>query len=219
MTEAEWLACSDSYSMLRFLDKKISDRKVRLLACACCRRLWGHLRDERSREAVCVTERYADSSASKAELRRSRQAVRAAQQEIPRDGKHEVEWNAYGVIALVATEKDFIKAIDEAWVVARSPATGIRVARDPFPANLLRESVGNPFRISLLNPAWLAWNYGTVCKIAQAIYEERAFDRLPILADALEDAGCDNADILAHCRSEGPHVRGCWVVDLILGKQ
>jgi hypothetical protein len=58
-------------------------------------------------------------------------------------------------------------------------------------------------------PSWLSWNDGTVVKMAQAIYDDRAFDRLPILADALEDAGCSDADILAHCRSEGPHVRGC----------
>ena len=66
--------------------------------------------------------------------------------------------------------------------------------------------------------AWLAWNGGTVPRIAQAIYAERAFDRLPVLADALEDAGCANADVLAHCRSGGEHVRGCWVIDLLLGK-
>jgi hypothetical protein len=64
----------------------------------------------------------------------------------------------------------------------------------------------------------LTWNDGTVIKIAQAIYNERAFERLPILADALEDAGCDNADILRHCREPGEHMRGCWVVDLLLGK-
>jgi hypothetical protein len=87
-------------------------------------------------------------------------------------------------------------------------------------AHLLRDVVGNPFR----PPPALAlsvreWNENTPRRIAQTIYEERAFDRLPILADALEDAGCDNVDILAHCRGPGPHVRGCWVVDLILGKQ
>ncbi len=65
---------------------------------------------------------------------------------------------------------------------------------------------------------WLAWNDGAIPKMAQAIYDDRAFDRLPILADALEDAGCDNQEILDHCRSNGEHVRGCWVVDLILGK-
>jgi hypothetical protein len=70
-----------------------------------------------------------------------------------------------------------------------------------------------------VKPEWLTWNDATVPRIAQALREECAFERLPILADALEDAGCDNADILSHCRAPGPHVRGCWVVDLLLGKQ
>jgi hypothetical protein len=69
-----------------------------------------------------------------------------------------------------------------------------------------------------LDLSWLAWNNGIVVKIAQGIYDDRAFDRLPILADALEEAGCTNADILNHCRQPGEHVRGCWVVDLLLGK-
>jgi hypothetical protein len=67
-----------------------------------------------------------------------------------------------------------------------------------------------------LNPSWLTL---TVRQLTQAIYDEGAFERLPILADALEDAGCDNADILNHCRQPGEHVRGCWVVDLVLGKE
>jgi hypothetical protein len=218
MTEAEWLAGKDFYPMLKFMDSKIGLRKGRLLACACCRRLEGHLRDERSREAITVAEQYADGLATKTALRRGRQAVRAAQEETPRDGKHEVQWNAYGAVAQAATEKDFLKAIDEAWIVARSPATGIRVAREPFPANLLREIIGNPFRLARIDPIWLTWNDATVRGIAQAIYDERGFDRMPILADALTDAGCDCADILAHCRQPGEHVRGCWVVDLILSK-
>jgi hypothetical protein len=76
----------------------------------------------------------------------------------------------------------------------------------------------NEYRPVLVDAAWLTWNDATIHKLAHSIYADRAFDRLPILADALEDAGCDNADILAHCRGPGPHVRGCWVVDLILGK-
>ena len=75
-----------------------------------------------------------------------------------------------------------------------------------------------PFRDVVIGSARLG-DGGTVRRLAQTIYAERAFDRLPILADALEDAGCDNADILAHCRGPGPHVRGCWVVDLLLGKE
>ncbi len=85
-------------------------------------------------------------------------------------------------------------------------------------SNLLRELFGNPFQPICLNPIWQVWHDGAVVKLAISIYTDRAFDRLPILADALEDAGCDNADILAHCRQPGEHVRGCWVVDLLLGK-
>jgi hypothetical protein len=80
---------------------------------------------------------------------------------------------------------------------------------------LLRDIVGNPFRPVSYNPRW---HTSTVLGLGQTIYADRAFDRLPILADALEEAGCDSADILAHCRGHGPHVRGCWVVDQILGK-
>jgi hypothetical protein len=86
-------------------------------------------------------------------------------------------------------------------------------------ASLLRDIVGNPFRPVALNCSWLGWNDGTVPRIAQGIYDERAFERMPILADALEDAGCDNPDILDHCRNAGPHVRGCWVVDAVLEKE
>ena len=64
-----------------------------------------------------------------------------------------------------------------------------------------------------------AWRTSTVVALARGIYEERAFDRLPMLADALEEAGCEDADMLAHCRRSGPHVLGCWVVDLVLGKK
>jgi hypothetical protein len=83
--------------------------------------------------------------------------------------------------------------------------------------DLLRD-IFAPFQSVALAPIWLSANDGAVRKLAASIYDEGAFAQLPILADALEDAGCDNAEVLAHCRSQGPHVRGCWVVDLILGK-
>src|SRR5262249_28039734 len=81
---------------------------------------------------------------------------------------------------------------------------------------LLRDIFGNPFRPVSVDPAWLT---STVVSLAEGIYADRAFDRLPILADALQDAGCENADILAHCRRDGPHCRGCWVVDLLTGRK
>jgi hypothetical protein len=91
-------------------------------------------------------------------------------------------------------------------------------ARLAASACLLRDSIGNPFRPVSLDPSWRAWNGGAVRKMAESIYEERRFADLPILADALEDAGCADAAILALCRGPGEHVRGCWVVDLLLGK-
>jgi hypothetical protein len=80
---------------------------------------------------------------------------------------------------------------------------------------LLREVFGNPFRPVAFDPSWRT---STAVELARQMYESRGFDRMPILADALEDAGCDDPQVLAHCRGDGPHVRGCWVVDLVLGK-
>ncbi|MBL8795112.1 MAG: hypothetical protein JNM56_14480 [Planctomycetia bacterium] len=82
-------------------------------------------------------------------------------------------------------------------------------------AGFIREIFGNPFRPATIDPTWRTAN---VVSLATAIYNERAFDRLPILADALEDAGCTSREILDHCRQPGEHVRGCWCVDLVLGK-
>ena len=93
----------------------------------------------------------------------------------------------------------------------------IKTAEQAALSHLLR-CIFNPFRRASIGAAWLAWNDGAIRKMAQVIYDARSFDRLPLLADALEDAGCTDADLLAHCRGPGPHVRGCWVVDLLLGK-
>jgi hypothetical protein len=110
-----------------------------------------------------------------------------------------------------------------AGLAATEPANGVGLTEEAelaLQAKYLRCIVGRlPFRPVSIPPAVLAWNGGTVGRLAQAIYEERGFDRLPILADALEEAGCGNADMLSHCREQGTHVRGCWVVDLLLGKQ
>jgi hypothetical protein len=93
-----------------------------------------------------------------------------------------------------------------------------RLLKD-LPAPLLRDIIGPlPFRLVVIDPAWLVWNDAIVKRMVEDIYEERAFDRLPLLANAMEEAGCGNDDILSHLRSGGLHVRGCWVVDLILGK-
>src|SRR5262249_55061356 len=93
-------------------------------------------------------------------------------------------------------------------------------ARDlPAVADRFTDLIGNPLRPVVAAPPWIGGEAGALRKLPRAIYDDRAFDRLPILADALEDAGCTDRDMLDHCRGPGPHVRGCWVIDLILGKQ
>ncbi|MCI0459326.1 MAG: hypothetical protein L0Z62_20445 [Gemmataceae bacterium] len=103
--------------------------------------------------------------------------------------------------------------------VANTAARLPELAGESVPAvPLLWDLFGNPFRPVFLDRAWLTWAGGTVVHMARLIYEERRFDDLALLGDALEEAGCTDRDVLAHCRGEGLHVRGCWVLDLILGK-
>jgi hypothetical protein len=189
----------------------MSDRKLRLFAVACSRLVWDRLWYKQSRDAIEMAERYADGLCDRKALLR---AGKLASSVVRRSQYREVER-----VARDAAIADAHKAA--VWV--RS-SLGHALKDDPrqgvAQCVLLREIAGNLFRLSPPLPAAvLAWNDGTVPRIAQGIYEGRAFDRLPILHDALLDAGCDDEDILAHCRSEGPHVRGCWVIDLILGKE
>ena len=97
---------------------------------------------------------------------------------------------------------------DQQWDEAKSLESRVQ-------ANLLRDIFGNPFRPVAFDPRWRTTN---VVGLAQAIYDDKAFDRMPLLADALMDAGCEDEQVIGHCRGPGPHVRGCWVVDLVLGK-
>jgi hypothetical protein len=87
---------------------------------------------------------------------------------------------------------------------------------EPWLCDRFRDIFGNPFRPVTFDPSWRTT---TAVAIANHMYDARDFSAMPILADALQDAGCDNDDILDHCRGPGPHVRGCWVVDLVLGKE
>jgi hypothetical protein len=89
------------------------------------------------------------------------------------------------------------------------------MAEQRFQAKLLRDIFGNPFCPVAFSPSWRT---SAALGLAGSMYEFRDFAAMPVLADALEEAGCDSADVLAHCRGPGPHVRGCWVVDLVLGK-
>ena len=233
MTEQEWLACTDPQKMLEFLRGKASDRKLRLFACACCRRVWNLVTDKYSRKALTIAERYADGEVSQEKLAFAWGDARRATQVSHRGERETADSTAMWAVSL-ACEAEIGRVLGAASIAAMCEAYPFDSAPLPEAQReqvcllrdvaqreqvcLLRDVVGNPFRPVPLDPAWLAWNDGAVRKMAQTIYEERAYDRLPLLADALEDPGCTNADILAHCRQPGPHVRGCWVVDVLLEK-
>jgi hypothetical protein len=100
--------------------------------------------------------------------------------------------------------------------VARLREPAVQMPEDAAQMAIFRDLFGNPFRTMAADPCWRSTN---VVGITQGIYDDHAFDRLPVVADALEESGCTNAELLAHCRGPGPHARGCWVVDLLLGKE
>ena len=223
MTEQEWLACTDPQKMLDFLRGKVSDRKLRLFAVACCRCLRDLLWDAALEDAIRVAEAVADNRRSKSTQVRAwnkverlrprslqRQHVKMAVASAIRPDPFMPGYVAESAMFALADLPD----------KSRTTINRLRRGERTVQAHLVRDIFDDPFRPTPpLPPAVLAWNDGTVPKLAQAIYEDRAFNRLPILADALEEAGCNNADILAHCRQPVPHVRGCWALDLILGKE
>lgn len=222
MTEAEWLESADPMPMLEFLRGKTSDRKLRLFAVACCRRIWQLLTDERSRKAVELAEQSADHHVPPDTLDAvSGEAEEAFEDAITPDESSTAESRektaAACVAASYASNSPVVRHSDAIEVMqAAADASFDSATERAAQAALVRELWEYPFRPIALNPVWLT---PTVKQLAVTVYDDRAFDRLPILADALEDAGCDQADILSHCCSLGPHVRGCWVVDLALGKE
>jgi hypothetical protein len=191
--------------MLYFLFQRASKRKLRLFAAACCRRIWDRLeKEDGSRHSVEYAELVADGLASPKYLPLVRSTVA----------------NLRGETACVWSVTDE-SAFDAAVGTVAQREESARQAQ----AALFFDIFGNPFRPASTSPSWLSWNSGAVVKLAQAAYDERHLPagsldngRLAILADALEEAGCPNQDILGHCRSGGEHVRGCWAVDAILGK-
>jgi hypothetical protein len=217
--------------MLQFLQANgtASDRKLKLFAVACVRGLWRLIHDERSRTAVCAAETDADGEARAGELARAvelaGEAGRDADAEAGREWQTDV-WAAWFASMAVAGASDGGAAWQavEAMVREPGPAGWPQVKRHH--CDLLRDLFGPlPSRPVSVSPSVRAWNGGTVLRLAQAAYEERTLPagtlehaRLDVLADAVEEAGCQDAELLVHLRSPGPHVRGCWAVDCLLGR-
>jgi hypothetical protein len=228
VTEGEWLACENpnhALYLLRMVGNR-SRRKDRLAAAAGLRHFWADLSTEQWL-AITAAESYAGGEIRFPELRAA--AVRVGSG---------AGGTLRGAVARV-THREVADALWNVTVLFLPVVVGGPVyTNPPFPEArayaergrpmmaILRCIFGNPFRPASLSPAVLAWNDATVVRLGQAAYDERHMPegsldngRLAVLADALEEAGCSDADILDHLRGPGPHVRGCWVVDLLLGKE
>jgi hypothetical protein len=232
MTEEEWWNCKPTEldEMLAFLhEQRASARKVWLFVCGCCRGIWPLLTDQRSRAAVEVAERYVDDLVTAETLEKARNDARDALAESGDTRAlsimaHRITLAEASGNPWVAASSVFSPLLDPSWRLERFRFTkklsnGQRRAIFDVSARL-RDIFGLlPFRPVFIDQTVLEWNDRTVPKVAQGIYDERDFDQLPVLADALEEGGCDNEEILSHCRSSETHSRGCWCVDLILGNR
>jgi hypothetical protein len=211
MQEAAWLKCSSVVDLLEHLTGKVSVRKLRLFACACCRCLWGSFEDEPARKAVESAERFADGLETWGRMTELGRATRSVPGN-PRTAPPRAV--AFAEAASCCTYSTESLAAQSASNLARQAGGTERQQ-----VALIREIFGNPFRPIALDPYLLAWSDGAIVSLARGIYEERAFERMPILGDALEEAGCTNQEILDHCRAPRDHVRGCWLLDALLSRQ
>jgi hypothetical protein len=194
MTEAEWLACDDARLTVEFIRDRLSDRKARLFACVAAG--MASPRSSRNRRklrsAISTAAEFADGADVSTEMERL--------------------WGLWAV-TLPDARQSAVETSRESTISHRQAEM----------ASALRCIFGNPFRPVAVDPAWQT---PTVLTLASASYDERVMPsgtldttRLAVLADALEETGCDNEDVLNHLRQPGVHVRGCWVVDLLLGKE
>ena len=239
LTRTEWLGYEDLGPMFPRVRGKATARQLRLFACACVRLVWHLLVDERSRQAVEVAEKFADGRASQDQVVSANRmapgayywaftpALNGAAQAATREAACAAYSCAHSFNADVSVIRVTANHASNAlgWVEAsKVPPWELQGPRWRIgKANAIREQCGllrdivNPFRLPSIDPGWLRWESGTVLRIARSLYDEGRFDELPILADALEDAGCEE-QLIAHCREPGPHVRGCWALDLLLEK-
>jgi hypothetical protein len=241
MTEAEWWAATypDDLIDWLFFDAAAADRKIRLFCVACCRRIDGFVAGTPFTELLRLIEAFADGVAGEREVEESSRLARNSHCEYPSG----LAANA-GKMAFLDAARDLFA---DRWRFYRSREWYRDQDDRPYPewvaseareekeyqvddfsgqvdvteginqVHLLHDLFGPlPFRDVVVAPEWLT---SDVLALARGIYDEKAFDRMPILADALQDAGCDNVEILDHCRKpDWEHVRGCWVIDLILGR-
>lgn len=239
MTQGEWDHCTDPQAMLDFLRSTgPSERKLRLFAVGCCRRIWSLLSDERSRHAVDIAEAYAEGRATSGELSQALGLAWRAYHgfleawvrtpSVATEALFHARMRAAEAVGWVTQDDDprtlqavrerqsrielVLPVVEQAARLARIAVRGNEPSEEAAQADLLRDIVA-PFRTTSFDPAWRT---PSVMELARRAYEQCSFDLLPALGAALSDAGCTDPEILRHCGSEKPHVRGCWVLDLLL---
>jgi hypothetical protein len=225
MEEAAWLTCNDPNAMLEVVSTRATNRKLRLFVVAFARLVWDTIPDEEGRTVLLEAERHADGLTGSERLHAYHsQWYRfwLPDQTTP----EEQEWfrspenlTVVHVLRLMTYPASWLRKLHQ-----HSTWTESVASLHHFVPPLFREIFGNPTQPVTIDSSWLTWQSGTIPKLAQTIYEDRLpsgqFDatRLAILADALEECGCCDKVILEHLRGPGPHVRGCFVIDAILGK-
>jgi len=197
------------------------------MVVAALRAVWVHLTDPRSRAAVEAAERYADDYEIDPIEEADEPAFQAIEDAEDANGFDDPVESAVVLATAAWQSREGVMLNDAsirgvaywAWIVSELESPGVadrsQEQAKALHLRLFHDIFPNPFRPVAIDQAWLT---PTVLLLAAGIYADRAHDRLPILADALQEAGCEHSDLLAHCHSDGQHVRGCWAVDLLLGK-
>jgi len=221
MTEEDWHSESNPGPMLEHLKRRLRvaprarGRKFRLTAVEFLRLRTDMVSNPRVARAVEAGEAMCDGAGTLPDVSAilAEAGLRADPSDLP-------GWGF--VLKFLLSPDSFTAAHEIAGLThrVRWPTPGrAGYARDELTmasqAWIIRDVFGNPFRPATCPPSWRTSAAGA---LAESVYEARDFAAMPVLADALEEAGCDDADVLTHCRGPGPHVRGCWVVDLVLGK-
>ncbi|NBO91367.1 MAG: hypothetical protein EBV06_03485 [Planctomycetia bacterium] len=226
LSEDDWFTRPDPGDLLRHLEKTASLRKLRLFACHCCRRLGPLVGAAGVREALLTAERFADGKANSDELRTGWRAIRQALAKAPLGTRWERALDA----ALHACSPDltFWDAVNVSREAAhalegdsRPQDSGsfgvgpyVRPREYTYQCVILRELFS--YHTVEISSHLRAWEDGQLARLAQAIYLEQRFDEMPILADALEEAGCTHRSLIDHARETTPHFKGCWLLDALM---
>jgi hypothetical protein len=239
VTEAEWLVCDNPLAPLAFLAARATDRKLRLFLCACCARVLDgtppHRRlfrgsypgsFQKLERALSVVEQFAEGLVgcdALAEARRDAEDSVYVPRSIDYGGETGLDYEAAAVVAAAVEHPVAEDVIAACWRAtdsqsARTPeGEGSRRPEEArWQAMVFRDVIGNPFRPITFSPKWRT---PTAVALADQMCESRDFSAMPILADALEEAGCTARSVLEHLRGPGPHVRGCWPLDLLLRRE